>query len=125
MKEYYINKKYGQPCMFVTPIKNVGTTREDYFNGKWILVRKKQKVFYEKHPEATFDEIMATKIKEQPKYIPTRQEQIVNCIRQKYSIDDELGIQRQRETKITEFEEYNRHCEECKSITNYELQITN
>lgn len=33
-------------------------------------------------------------------------EQIVSAIREKYSIDDELAILRQRDTKPEEFEEY-------------------
>lgn len=40
---------------------------------------------------------------------------VVLFIRERYSIDEELAIQRQRETKISEFNEYNSYCEECKS----------
>jgi len=35
-------------------------------------------------------------------------------INEKYSIYDELAIQRQRDTKPLEFEEYNNYCESCK-----------
>ncbi len=35
-------------------------------------------------------------------------------INEKYSIYDELAIQRQRDTKPLEFEEYNNYCEYCK-----------
>lgn len=35
-------------------------------------------------------------------------------INKKYSIYDELAIQRQRDTKPLEFQEYNAYCEECK-----------
>ncbi len=35
-------------------------------------------------------------------------------IHEKYSIDSELAILRQRDIKIDEFEEYNVYCEECK-----------
>lgn len=38
--------------------------------------------------------------------IPTRKEIIVSAIREKYSVDDEIAILRQRDTKPEEFEEY-------------------
>lgn len=39
---------------------------------------------------------------------------VVELIRQRYSIDDELAIIRQRETKSNEFNDYFNYCEECK-----------
>lgn len=39
---------------------------------------------------------------------------VVQFIRERYSLDEELAIQRQREVKLIEFEEYNNYCEECK-----------
>lgn len=44
----------------------------------------------------------------------TYEERVVELIRAKYSIDDELAILRQRDTKQEEFAEYNAYCEECK-----------
>lgn len=41
-------------------------------------------------------------------------EQVVNKIRERYSIDDELAILRQRDTKPEEFEAYNAYAESCK-----------
>ena len=38
--------------------------------------------------------------------IPSRKEQIVNAIREVYSVDDELAILRQRDTKPEEFKAY-------------------
>lgn len=38
--------------------------------------------------------------------IPDRKEQIVNAIREVYSVDDELAILRQRDTKPEEFKAY-------------------
>lgn len=35
-------------------------------------------------------------------------------IRERYSIDEEFAIQRQRDIKVQEFEEYNSYCEACK-----------
>lgn len=47
-------------------------------------------------------------------YVPTYEEKVVQLIRERYSIDDELAIQRQRDSKPSEFAEYNAFCEECK-----------
>lgn len=41
-------------------------------------------------------------------------EKVVSLIREKYSIDEELAIQRQRDTKPEEFQEYFEYCEFCK-----------
>ena len=40
---------------------------------------------------------------------------VVELIRQRYSINDEFAILRQRDTKPTEFAEYNAYVEECKA----------
>lgn len=45
----------------------------------------------------------------------TYDEKVVVLIREKYSLDEELAIQRQRDTKPEEFKEYFAYCEECKS----------
>jgi hypothetical protein len=37
---------------------------------------------------------------------PNRKEQIVSAIRERYSVDDELAILRQRDSKPEEFQEY-------------------
>ena len=42
------------------------------------------------------------------------EEQVVAKIRERYSIDDELAILRQRDTKPDEFEAYNAYAESCK-----------
>ena len=43
--------------------------------------------------------------------------QKVSClIREKYSVDDEIAIIRQRDTKPEEFAEYNKFCEDCKTL---------
>jgi hypothetical protein len=38
--------------------------------------------------------------------VPTRKEAIVSAIREHYSLDDEIAILRQRDTKPDEFDEY-------------------
>ena len=44
----------------------------------------------------------------------TYEQKVVFLIRDKYSLDDELAILRQRDIKPEEFAEYNAYCEECK-----------
>lgn len=41
-------------------------------------------------------------------------EKVTKLIRQKYSLNEELAILRQRDTKPTEFAEYNAYAEQCK-----------
>ena len=43
------------------------------------------------------------------------EKRVVSLIREKYSIDEELAIQRQRDTKPKEFAEYNAFCERIKA----------
>ena len=40
---------------------------------------------------------------------------VVLFIRERYTIDDELAIHRQKDTKADEWEVYNIYCEECKT----------
>lgn len=42
-------------------------------------------------------------------------QRVVNRIREKYSIDDELSLQRQRNEKPEEFAEYYAYCEKVKA----------
>lgn len=39
---------------------------------------------------------------------------VSELIREKYSIDDEMALHRQKESKREEWAEYNTYCEECK-----------
>lgn len=61
-------------------------------------------------------EIKVVEIPEPTPYIPTYEERVVQLIREKYSMDDELAILRQRDSKPEEFSEYNNYCEKCKLI---------
>lgn len=47
--------------------------------------------------------------------LPTYSERVVSRIREKYSVDDELAILRQRDTKPEEFAEYNAFVERIKA----------
>lgn len=62
---------------------------------------------YEPIPEIPIEE-------EQPIPEMTYEEQVVAKIRERYSVDDELAILRQRDTKPEEFEAYNQYAEQCK-----------
>lgn len=53
----------------------------------------------------------------------TYEQRVVELIRLRYSVDDELAILRQRDTKTEEFEEYNSYCENCKTIAKVEFGL--
>ena len=50
------------------------------------------------------------------------EELVAQKIRLRYSMNDELAILRQRDTKPQEFAEYNQYCEECKAEARAELE---
>ncbi|MBQ2746775.1 MAG: hypothetical protein IJF35_03595 [Clostridia bacterium] len=60
--------------------------------------------------EMTDEELSAT----EEKIILPYEQRVVNRIREKYSVDDELAILRQRHTKPEEFAEYNSFVEKIK-----------
>ena len=57
-------------------------------------------------------------------YVPTYEEHVVQKIRERYTIDDELAILRQRDVKQDEFAEYNDFCEQCKAEAKNETNKT-
>lgn len=48
-------------------------------------------------------------------YVPTYEEKVVELIRERYSIDDEIAILRQKDTKQDEYQAWYDYCEECKA----------
>ena len=46
---------------------------------------------------------------------------VSRLIRERYSVDDEMAILRQRDTKPDEYEVYNAFCEECKAKARAEI----
>lgn len=54
-------------------------------------------------------------------YKPTYEERVEELIRERYSLNQELAIQRQRDTKVDEFNTYYEYCEECKTKAKEEL----
>lgn len=53
------------------------------------------------------------------------EEFVVQFIRERYTLDDELAIQRQKETKPDEWSEYFAYCEECKAKAREQVGDTN
>lgn len=64
-----------------------------------------------------YRDMTAEEIAEMQKDVPSipYEQRVVNRIREKYSIDDELAILRQRDTKPEEFAEYNAFVEKVKA----------
>ena len=56
----------------------------------------------------------ASEMPELPNFEVPYEEMVISLIRERYSLDEELAIQRQRDTKPEEFEIYFNYCEECK-----------
>lgn len=46
---------------------------------------------------------------------------VSKLIRERYSVDDEMAILRQRDTKPDEYKAYNAFCEECKAKAKGEI----
>lgn len=47
-------------------------------------------------------------------YVPSYEERVVELIRERYSVDDEIAILRQKDNKIEEYREWYLYCEKCK-----------
>ena len=48
-------------------------------------------------------------------YVPSYEERVVELIRERYSIDDEIAILRQKDTKQDEYQAWYDFCESCKA----------
>ena len=68
------------------------------------------------YEHGTYRDMTAEEIAEMQKDFPPIpfEQRVVNRIREKYSIDDELAILRQRDSKPEEFAEYNAFVEKIK-----------
>lgn len=89
-----------------------------YWGGK-LLPKPKLEV-----PE-DFDEVSLVAIEAEERREHERQYPInvERYIRERYTISDELAIQRQKETKPEAFQEYFEFCEECKKRAREELGL--
>ena len=69
-------------------------------------------------------DIAFVKLSRHNKILEQRYKQaLVERIRQKYSLDDELAVLRQRDTKPEEFAAYNDYIESCKAALKAELGL--
>jgi hypothetical protein len=48
-------------------------------------------------------------------YVPSYEERVIELIRERYSIDDEIAILRQKDTKQEEYQAWYDFCESCKA----------
>lgn len=98
-------------------------TRKAYFKNNGREVLRPRSVVYngctyvpptDEQLIAAGYEIREVEIPEPTPYVPTYEERVVQLIRERYDLDAELALLRQRDTKPDEFAEYNAYCEECK-----------
>ena len=55
--------------------------------------------------------------------VPTYEQRVQQSIRERYSVDDELAILRQRDTKPDEFAAYYEYAEHCKAQAKKQMQL--
>ena len=55
--------------------------------------------------------------------VPTYEQRVQQSIRERYSVDDELAILRQRDTKPDEFAAYFEYAEQCKAQAKKQMQL--
>ena len=55
--------------------------------------------------------------------VPTYEQWVQQSIRERYSVDDELAILRQRDTKPDEFAAYYEYAEQCKAQAKKQMQL--
>ena len=129
MVKYFIKKGLKRAACFDTSPSNIGTTEQDYADGKWVKISKKQSGFYAENPHASFSEIMNMEMKEAVVPEISIEEQykmlVVSKIRAEYDIDDELAIQRKRDEDASTFLKYHNYCEQCKADAKQELETIN
>jgi hypothetical protein len=92
--------------------KNINGNKA-FFNG---IIVKDGKQIVNPTKEQMLDDGWQEYMPSSESYVLTYEERVEQLIREKYSINQELAILRQRETKPDEFAEYFAFCEECKSV---------
>lgn len=77
-----------------------------------------------KYRDMTPEEIATTEVAEQEYWQNISYDDAVNAeIRKRYSLSQELAVQRQEKEKPDEFAEYFAYCEECKAFVKTKKQI--
>lgn len=105
-------------------------TRIEYYkNGKRVVKPKSLTINVTTYVPPTDEqlvqagyEIKVVEIPEPIPYVPTYEERVVQLIRERYDIDAELAILRQRDSKPEEFAQYNAYCEQCKTQAKQEQE---
>ena len=99
---------------FIKELKNISVVKDGrrYYNVSEAMAFADG---WEVYTPPTIRESVEVSIEEQYK------NRIVELIREKYSVDDELAILRQRDSKIDEFNAYNSFVEECKQQARREI----
>lgn len=89
------------------------------------LYQKKIRDEFERLKNLPQEEMVLTEEQIQAEFELAKQNQyenkIVSLIRQKYSVNQELAILRQRDSKPLEFLEYNEYVEQCKAEVKAEM----
>ena len=123
MYRYFINTETQQPRQVdnyvpsvlnecLTATKQVGT---EIIDGKEV---PKLEPLWKEITEQEYLELT------KPKEInikPSYEDLVISKIRNKYSLDEELAILRQRDSKPEEFADYNDYCEACKESARKEI----
>lgn len=99
MKQYYKTVN-GVPEFFSEPL---------IADGKQIFNPSEEMILAAGWEEYTPEETASEE------YVPTYEERVVELIRQRYSIDDEIAILRQKDTKQEEYQAWYEYCEACKA----------
>ena len=102
----------------------------EYENGGRDRIKIIDTPYSPKKPqEEVYEEIQVYVPYTQEELILKQEDEIVKLIRQKYNINQELAILRQREVKPEEFADYNEYVEQCKkqvkNVHNYEEVLAN
>lgn len=115
IKDYYVT---FDDTLDLSIYNNIGSTYQDFLNGKWVLLSNKQVQFHKEHPycsieevlqlrinEKTLDEIKAKVIQDIDKFdtglgvnqfyilVPLSEEEIANRIKRAAELKKELGLQ--------------------------------
>ena len=91
------------------------------FRNEIVVVRNSAQVINPSEEMIFSDGWQEFVVPESEQCIATYEERVEQLIREKYSVNQELAIQRQRDTKVEEFNTYYEYCEECKRIAKEEL----
>lgn len=136
LKEYDLNLGHLEQDTLITHVNSVFGQEEqghyetvrEYHNGgkdvKWVVDVPKIKAVDEHNEiEDILVYIPYTETELKDIAIKNYPNKVAELIRQRYSINDELAILRQRDEKPSEYQEYFAYCEQCKYKAKQELGL--